>query len=157
MKLTNGELYELAEFFAKRFPEARHRTRVAKEAKLFHLEGDDLTPAEAWQTLLSKGHEHQCLHRMARAASTMGEQDENLDSVCELLWATRPSFVAQARQHSAALGLILAVGVGALGALSLSGSPDAGEAIAAMNTTSHVPSRAYETHSDLFLGHELPP
>ena len=102
MKLTNGELFELAEFFAKRFPEVHHRTRLAKEAKVFHLEEDDVTPAEAWQNLLAKAQSQGRLHGMARTASSLATADENLASVCEILWATRPGLGALAKQHSTA-------------------------------------------------------
>lgn len=90
MDLNRQELAELARFFAKRFPDARHRGDLAERAGLFYEETPGGDALQAWLELLSFAQSKGALARLADAAGRTNDNDENLQAVCELLAGRRP-------------------------------------------------------------------
>ena len=121
MKLHALDIRELAQFFAKRFPQSTERARLAR---LAHVSNPDVSdPTQAWTDVLRAAQEQGTVHLLALGARRTLPDDENLQLVCGLL---RQKRIPSGRTVAAAAGLLLlVVGGGAAAMVGRSPAPTA--------------------------------
>lgn len=113
MELDRNNAADLAQFFAKRFPQPHQRRELVDTARVVFREPATGGAFEAWALLLTRTQEQSALERLASAAARQDSDDENLQAVCALL-AGRPWPPQPASQRRS--GLLLSGGALLLGA-----------------------------------------
>ena len=108
MDLDEGELRDLAAFFAKRFPDAEQRGRLASSAGLVDGGGAGV---EAWATLLGDARVQGGLGRLAAAAASTAPADENLQRMCSVLRGRPAGVLSQA----SLIGMVAFIAIGGIG------------------------------------------
>lgn len=90
MELDRTELNNLANFFARRFPQADERQRLTAHARFLYAETGNADPVEAWSRLLTEASQRRVLPALAWAAIQARQKDKNLQEVATVLGARPP-------------------------------------------------------------------
>ncbi|MBN1336496.1 MAG: hypothetical protein JXB39_11095, partial [Deltaproteobacteria bacterium] len=84
MEFTAQEIQDMAEFFARRFPQAAEREAIMAEAGLAHGPSEP-DPLRAWTTTLTAAASQHKVRRLATAALARRAGDENLVEMVRVL------------------------------------------------------------------------
>lgn len=148
MQLDDATRDELAIFFARRFPTAEARARLAATAGLVldpDLEAHEAhrTASSAWIALLALADERGALLQLADAACAAAPDDKNLAEARKLLRGAPPAPAGAGGRTVAVVGVALVlsiVGAGVVGAAWMAREPgEAAVVVAAVNRPVDAP------------------
>ena len=145
VNLESHETKQLAEFFARRFPEPHRRAAFAAAARVRYTEDGQADPVHAWEDLIEAAQAARRLAHLARATAASTPEDENLQLVAGV-FADRSDMMRRIVFSAAVGGAAGAVALAAILVFSMmfggENAPDAVLAEAAPAITVPVPAPA---------------